>query len=168
MLLLMIGFREQQMSVVWSWLIVFSCLKIKKARGYEVTKKSIGIDELKTYAVYFEKLQNDIKNQQEQVRIAVEYKNCCLKKLEEEISKLKTIEQLKEKKIEEYKTDLLQTEQKELDEIGLQIFKRNVRWQYDWSNQRYCRCYEADKSNWKHDECESFWVKRLEFSKSSR
>ena len=45
---------------------------------YEVTKKSIGIDELKTYAVYFEKLQNDIKNQQEQVRIAVEYKNCCL------------------------------------------------------------------------------------------
>ena len=75
----------------------------------------------------FEKLQNDIKNQQEQVRIAVEYKNCCLKKLEEEISKLKTIEQLKEKKIEEYKTDLLQTEQKELDEIGLQIFKRNVR-----------------------------------------
>ena len=94
---------------------------------YEVTKKSIGIDELKTYAVYFEKLQNDIKNQQEQVRIAVEYKNCCLKKLEEEISKLKTIGQLKEKKIEEYKTDLLQTEQKELDEIGLQIFKRNVR-----------------------------------------
>ena len=94
---------------------------------YEVTKKSIGIDELKTYAVYFEKLQNDIKNQQEQVRIAVEYKNCCLKKLEEEIRKLKTIEQLKEKKIEEYKTDLLQTEQKELDEIGLQIFKRNVR-----------------------------------------
>ena len=94
---------------------------------YEVTKKSIGIDELKTYAVYFEKLQNDIKNQQEQVRIAVEYKNCCLKKLEEEISKLKTIEQLKEKKIEEYKTDLLQTEQKELDEIGLQILKRNVR-----------------------------------------
>ena len=94
---------------------------------YEVTKKSIGIDELKTYAVYFEKLQNDTKNQQEQVRIAVEYKNCCLKKLEEEISKLKTIEQLKEKKIEEYKTDLLQTEQKELDEIGLQIFKRNVR-----------------------------------------
>ena len=94
---------------------------------YEVTKKSIGIDELKTYAVYFEKLQNDIKNQQEQVRIAVEYKNCCLKKLEEEISKLKTIEQLKEKKIEEYKPDLLQTEQKELDEIGLQIFKRNVR-----------------------------------------
>ena len=94
---------------------------------YEVTKKSIGIDELKTYAVYFEKLQNHIKNQQEQVRIAVEYKNCCLKKLEEEISKLKTIEQLKEKKIEEYKTDLLQTEQKELDEIGLQIFKRNVR-----------------------------------------
>ena len=94
---------------------------------YEVTKKSIGIDELKTYAVYFEKLQNDIKNQQEQVRIAVEYKNCYLKKLEEEISKLKTIEQLKEKKIEEYKTDLLQTEQKELDEIGLQIFKRNVR-----------------------------------------
>ena len=94
---------------------------------YEVTKKSIGIDELKTYAVYFEKLQNDIKNQQEQVRIAVEDKNCCLNKLEEEISKLKTIEQLKEKKIEEYKTDLLQTEQKELDEIGLQIFKRNVR-----------------------------------------
>ena len=50
-----------------------------------------------------------------------------VKALEEEISKLKTIEQLKEKKIEEYKTDLLQTEQKELDEIGLQIFKRNVR-----------------------------------------
>lgn len=36
-------------------------------------------------------------------------------------------EQLKEKKIEEYKTDLLQTEQKELDEIGLQIFKRKCK-----------------------------------------
>ena len=94
---------------------------------YEVTKKSIGIDELKTYAIYFEKLQNDIKKQQEKVNEAIGYKNECLKNLEVEIGKLKTIEQLKDKKMEEYKTDLLQTEQKELDEIGLQIFKRTVR-----------------------------------------
>ena len=42
---------------------------------YEVTKKSIGIDELKTYAIYFEKLQNDIKKQQEKVNEAIGYKN---------------------------------------------------------------------------------------------
>ena len=91
---------------------------------YEITKKSIGIDELKTYAVYFEKLQNDIKIQQEKVNEAIGYKNECLKNLEVEIGKLKTIEQLKDKKMEEYKTDLLQTEQKELDEIGLQLYTR--------------------------------------------
>ena len=79
---------------------------------YEVTKKSIGIDELKTYAVYFEKLQNDIKNQQEQVRIAVEYKNCCLKKLEEEIERQKAEgkEFIKDEEIDSIIDEILKTE----------------------------------------------------------
>ncbi|MDY6295868.1 MAG: flagellar export protein FliJ, partial [Schwartzia succinivorans] len=41
--------------------------------------------------------------------------------------RLKSIEQLKEKRLQEYKDELLFEESKMLDEIGLQLYMRNNR-----------------------------------------
>ena len=43
----------------------------------------------------------------------------------EHMSALKSIEKLREKRLAEYKTEILQEEQKMLDEIGLQLTMRN-------------------------------------------
>ena len=48
-----------------------------------------------------------------------------LKVLMEHMSALKSIEKLREKRLAEYKTEILQEEQKMLDEIGLQLTMRN-------------------------------------------
>ena len=50
-----------------------------------------------------------------------------LDEFQEALNKLKTIEQLKEKRLEEFKAEQLIEEQKELDEIGLQIHARAMR-----------------------------------------
>ena len=47
-----------------------------------------------------------------------------LKELMEVLSYLKSIEQLREKRLQEYKEDVLKEEQKMLDEIGLQLTTR--------------------------------------------
>ena len=49
-----------------------------------------------------------------------------LKELLEMMSKLKTIEQLKEKRLQQYKDELLFEENKMLDEIGLQLYMRKA------------------------------------------
>ena len=41
------------------------------------------------------------------------------------VNKLKSIEQLKEKRLQQYMEELLQEEQKQLDEIGGQLYFRN-------------------------------------------
>ena len=43
------------------------------------------------------------------------------------MAKLKSIEQLKEKRLQEYKAELLHEEQKMLDEIGSQLYTRGHR-----------------------------------------
>ena len=48
-----------------------------------------------------------------------------LKVLMEQMSALKSIEKLREKRLAEYKAEALQEEQKMLDEIGLQLTMRN-------------------------------------------
>ena len=48
-----------------------------------------------------------------------------LKVLMEQMSALKSIEKLREKRLAEYKAEVLQEEQKMLDEIGLQLTMRN-------------------------------------------
>ena len=50
-----------------------------------------------------------------------------LDEFQEALNKLKTIEQLKEKRLKEFKAEQLIEEQKELDEIGLQIHARAMR-----------------------------------------
>ena len=47
----------------------------------------------------------------------------------EQMSALKSIEKLKEKRFAEYKAEALQEEQKMLDEIGLQLTMRNREWE---------------------------------------
>ena len=52
-----------------------------------------------------------------------------VKVLMEQMSALKSIEKLREKRLAEYKAEVLQEEQKMLDEIGLQLTMRNREWE---------------------------------------
>ncbi len=47
----------------------------------------------------------------------------------EQMSALKSIEKLREKRLAEYKAEALREEQKMLDEIGLQLTMRNREWE---------------------------------------
>ena len=50
-----------------------------------------------------------------------------LRELMEVMNKLKSIEQLKEKRLQQYKEEMLLDEQKQLDEIGIQLYMRGLK-----------------------------------------
>jgi len=83
------------------------------------------IDTLKNYYFYIDKLNVTITMQHEQAEAAEQYRCTCLAALAEATTKLKLVEKLREKRLAEYKTELLQQEQKMLDELGMQVFMRN-------------------------------------------
>ena len=65
-----------------------------------------------------------IEQQQQIIMKTTQERQEKLKKLMELITYLKSIEQLKEKRLKEYNDELLFEEQKMLDEIGLQLYVR--------------------------------------------
>ena len=83
------------------------------------------IDTLKNYYFYFDKLNVSITVQQEQVEAADQQRCQCLTELAAATTKLKLVEKLKEKRLAEYKAEMLQQDQKLLDELGMQVFMRN-------------------------------------------
>ena len=71
--------------------------------------KTITVDVIMIYTNFFNWKREQIERQQK------------LKKLTELITYVKSIEQLKEKRLREYNEELLAEEQKFLDEVGLQL-----------------------------------------------
>ena len=69
--------------------------------------------------------RQQIEDQQQVILQASAERQKRLKVLMEHMSALKSIEKLREKRLAEYKTEILQEEQKMLDEIGLQLTMRN-------------------------------------------
>ena len=92
------------------------------ALSQEGTRVTIG--RLMSFNSFFAWKREQIEMQQNillQVRGEKQQK---LKELMEVMSYLKSIEQLREKRLQEYKEDVLKEEQKMLDEIGLQLTTR--------------------------------------------
>lgn len=94
---------------------------------YNMENQSVTIDKLTSYGSYFDRMRNQIQRQQQAVVDAEKNKREKLEILQVAMSKLKTIEQLLDKRFEEYQKEQIFEEQKELDEIGLQIYTRMAR-----------------------------------------
>lgn len=94
---------------------------------YEELSKTgtrIKIGRLMSFNRFFAWKRQQIEEQQVVLRANAERQKR-LKVLMEQMSALKSIEKLREKRLAEYKAEALQEEQKMLDEIGLQLTMRN-------------------------------------------
>jgi len=85
----------------------------------------IKIGTLMSFNQFFGWKHQQIEDQQQVILQANAERQKRLKVLMEQMSALKSIEKLKEKRLAEYKAEVLQEEQKMLDEIGLQLTMRN-------------------------------------------
>ena len=87
--------------------------------------KTITVDVIMMYNSFFNWKRTQIEQQQDLILRATQDKQKKLKILMQLMTYLKSIEQLKEKRRNEYNAELLFEEQKMLDEIGLQLSMRN-------------------------------------------
>jgi len=87
--------------------------------------KTVKVGVIMTYNSFFNWKRNQIERQQDVILKATQDKQQKLKILMQIMTYLKSIEQLKEKRRNEYNAELLAEEQKMLDEIGLQLSMRN-------------------------------------------
>ena len=83
--------------------------------------KTVTIGVIMTYNNFFNWKREQIESQQKLILQTMQERQQKLKKLMELITYLKSIEQLKEKRLREYNAAVLAEEQKFLDEIGLQL-----------------------------------------------
>ena len=87
--------------------------------------KTITVDVIMMYNSFFNWKRTQIEQQQDLILKATQDKQQKLKILMKLMTYLKSIEQLKEKRLNEYNAEVLFEEQKLLDEIGLQLSMRN-------------------------------------------
>ena len=87
--------------------------------------KTVKVGVIMTYNSFFNWKRNQIERQQDVILKATQDKQQKLKALMQIMTYLKSIEQLKEKRRNEYNAELLAEEQKLLDEIGLQLSMRH-------------------------------------------
>ena len=93
----------------------------------ELTSKgTIAVGTLMTYNSFFNWKRQQIEEQQQIIMECQVARQKRMKELVEIMNKLKSIEQLKEKRLQQYMAELLQEEQKQLDEIGGQLYFRNM------------------------------------------
>ena len=86
--------------------------------------KKVRIGVIMNYNRFFNWKREQIEKQQQVIMKAMQDKQQKLKALMQVMTYLKSIEQLKEKRLREYNEELLFEEQKMLDEIGLQLHIR--------------------------------------------
>ena len=98
-------------------------------RDYEglTKKKNITVGTLMTFNSFFAWKREQIEMQQQMIMQSISDRQKALQELLEVMNKLKSIEQLKEKKLQQYNEEALQEESKMLDEIGLQLHSRAKR-----------------------------------------
>ncbi|WP_425060858.1 hypothetical protein SCACP_16120 [Sporomusa carbonis] len=83
------------------------------------------IEALKTCSYYIDKIKRDITIQEEQVAKATAYRQECLEELTTAAKQRKLVASLRDKRLDQYYSELLQEEQKILDELGTQVFIRD-------------------------------------------
>ena len=94
----------------------------------ELTSKgTITVGTLMTYNSFFNWKRTQIENQQQEIIKCQSERQQRVRELVAIVNKLKSIEQLKEKRRREYIEEMLAEEQKMLDEIGLNLYMRKDR-----------------------------------------
>jgi flagellar protein FliJ len=89
-----------------------------------IAVKRINIGTLMTYNSFFSWKRSQIEKQQQEILQTKAERQKRLELLVEIMHKLKSIEQLREKRLQQYKDQIIFEEQKLLDEIGLQLYMR--------------------------------------------
>ncbi len=89
--------------------------------------KTVNVGVIMTYNNFFNWKRAQIEKQQQVILKTTQERQKKLKILMELMTYLKSIEQLKEKRLKEYNEQVLFEEQKMLDEIGLQLHMRKLR-----------------------------------------
>lgn len=87
-------------------------------------KQNSTVDTLKMFHNYFDKIKEDINKQHQAVAAAEQCRLECLQKLEKAMKSRQLVEKFHEKRLSEYNLEVLQEEQKLLDELGIQIYSR--------------------------------------------
>lgn len=90
----------------------------------EIQQTAITVDELIACHEYGQFLKSSIKQQKEAVHKAEQYCEICREQLSEALKRQKLVEKIKEKRWNQFSEEMLRQEQKELDEIGLQLHVR--------------------------------------------
>ena len=88
--------------------------------------KTITVDVIMIYTNFFNWKREQIEQQQQLILKTMQERQQKLKKLMEVMTYLKSIEQLKEKRLREYNEEVLAEEQKFLDELGTQLHFRQA------------------------------------------
>lgn len=96
-------------------------------KDYEglIAARRMTVGTLMTYNSFFDWKRRQIEAQQEQIVQTRAEQQKRLRELMEVMNELKSIEQLKEKRRQEYIDEMLAEEQKTLDEIGLNLYMRH-------------------------------------------
>lgn len=87
--------------------------------------KTISLGRLMTFNSFFNWKREQIEAQQHTIMEKQAVRQQKMHELIAVMNKLKSIEQLREKRLQQYMNEALQEEQKQLDEIGGQLFFRN-------------------------------------------
>ncbi len=87
--------------------------------------KTISLGRLMTFNSFFNWKREQIEAQQRVIMEKQSVRQQRMRELVEIMHQLKSIEQLREKQLRQYMDELLQEEQKQLDEIGGQLYFRN-------------------------------------------
>ena len=87
--------------------------------------KTISLGRLMVFNSFFNWKREQIEAQQQVIMEKQSARQHRMRELVEIMHKLKSIEQLREKQLNQYMEELLQEEQKQLDEIGGQLYFRN-------------------------------------------
>ncbi|MEG6585881.1 flagellar export protein FliJ [Dendrosporobacter sp. 1207_IL3150] len=87
----------------------------------------ICIEVIKSYNCYFSKTKDEIALQVERVKVAELEKLQALRSLDEALKNLKVIEELHSKRLGQFNAELLREEQQYLDDLGMQLYVRQVR-----------------------------------------
>jgi len=87
--------------------------------------KTISLGRLMTFNSFFNWKREQIEAQQQVIMEKQSARQHRMRELVEIMHKLRSIEQLREKQLKQYMEELLQEEQKQLDEIGGQLYFRN-------------------------------------------
>lgn len=87
-------------------------------------KSSVNVSMMQLYGNFFTWKRQQINLQQLAVRKAEEEKHKCLLALQEAQKKVESLEKLRQSRFEEYQYEFFAQEQKQIDEIGLQMHMR--------------------------------------------